>query len=313
MSREVVLGLDGGGSKTFAIAVDRAGTVVSVARGEGINPMDQPNWRSEFRRVLKQFGREWDDVKFGAFGIPGYGEIETLSSQQLDEIQAAVSFPCLVENDVRVAYDGAFLSDPGVLLLAGTGSMAWASDSRKHYRIGGWGDGFGDEGSAYWIGREALGIASRHLDHRIDATDFCAGLLAKLDIDPGSACNALMDRVYGRNHPRSSIAAVARKVDELADAGDRVAHQLLDQAADMLALHVTTATRLAGEDLPWAFVGGVSASQAMVHKLSHRLKQAPRACRLPPVGGAAWRAACAAGWNPDGTWVGRLSEALSHQ
>ena len=67
-------------------------------------------------------------------------------------------------NDVEAAFVGAFAGRPGVLLLAGTGSMAWGSDGTRQVRTGGWGEGFGDEGSAYWIGRRALGLASQALD-----------------------------------------------------------------------------------------------------------------------------------------------------
>jgi hypothetical protein len=80
----------------------------------------------------------------------------------------------------------------------------------------------------------------------------------------------------------------------------RIAQQIPDRTEGMLARHVTAADGLAGEDEPKAFISGVSTSQTMLRDPSHRLNKAPKAYKLPPVGGAAWRAP------PGGPFMRRL-------
>ena len=111
----------------------------------------------------------------------------------------------MVVNDVRVAFDGAFACGPGALILSGTGSMAWASLGRPnspHVRVGGWGDLFGDEGSGYWIGREALTLVSRHLDGRASVPAFAEGLLAAI----GVTAEHLLDWCNGQPNRRAGLS-----------------------------------------------------------------------------------------------------------
>jgi N-acetylglucosamine kinase len=117
-------------------------------------------------------------------GLPVHGEVEAISERQRTVASNVFSCPHLVLNDVEVAFDGAFASDDGVLVLAGTGSMAWAKVGGESARFGGWGNAFGDEGSAFWIGREALSLASQALDGRIEAPGFAEAVISASSVDP---------------------------------------------------------------------------------------------------------------------------------
>jgi glucosamine kinase len=169
-----VLGLDSGGTKTLAVVADRSGRVVAAANGEGLDPTAHDQWQARLAAMIAPFG----PVVAATLGLPFHGEIAEISAQQQAVAKSLVGEQAQVVNDVAVAFEGALAGQDGILILAGTGSMAWARGRHGTVRVGGWGDAFGDEGSAYWIGREALGLVSQHLDGRADSPAFADGILA---------------------------------------------------------------------------------------------------------------------------------------
>jgi N-acetylglucosamine kinase-like BadF-type ATPase len=311
---DLILALDGGGTKTELALADRAGDVVFLARGRSTNPMDNADWRAELEKLSGAAAGLLPDVRFAVLGLPGHGEVKRLDA--LAAAAAADLFPGRrrVINDVEMALDGAFLDVAGILVLAGTGSMAMARDrSGAVVRVGGWGDAFGDEGSAYWIGREALARTSQALDGRGDASGFAAGILADLGLDAGDGHNALMGWCYALSERRSGIAAVAKSVDRLAESGDATALAILREATEQLSRHVTAIRHLADMELsPWSHAGQVFSSRTIRDTLAARHGE-PSLPSLPPVGGGLWRAAREAGWQTGETWVSRLAESLNRQ
>ena len=309
-----VLGLDGGGSKTALAYANRGGEVIGPYHAPGINPFDQPGWKAGLTAFLHAHPAP-GTLSAATLGLPGYGESPEVSARQRGLSRELVLAPLNVMNDVEAAFVGAFAGGPGVLLLAGTGSMAWGSDGHRQVRAGGWGEGFGDEGSAYWIGKEALSLASQALDGRHPDQGFAAGLLTPLFGQlpvgelPGQA--ALLDWYYGLPHVRSGVAALARRVDELADQGQGTALGLLDRAARQLALHVQAArAQLGGDHLPWSHAGSVVNSHTVLARLEPLLGQAPLPPVLPPLGGALLHAAQQAGFNAGPDWQRTVRLAL---
>jgi len=306
----LVLGVDGGGSKTIAILVNRNGQIEHISNSAGINPQDKPDWKIVFSNLIESFIGHLNSVEFGCIGAPGYGEISSVSALQDAFFKHLFRCPVLVENDVRVAFDGAFLNGAGILLLVGTGSMAWASNGIQHARFGGWGDIFGDEGSGFWIGREALSIVSRQLDGRLEATAFGTALLKYLSIDGDQVNEKLFTWTYEHDHRRSAIADISRFVNMQAIAGDPTAQQLLHEACQRMAEHVIAAKNIFGDAIPWSIAGGVSKSLYVCQCLSAQFG-VQEVKQLPPVGGGAWRAAQAAGWKTDQMWIHQLRKSLA--
>jgi glucosamine kinase len=304
-----VLGLDGGGSKTAHAYANREGEVVGPFYAPGINPFDQPEWESGLSSLLGAHPAP-GLLSHATLGLPGYGESPTVSARQLELSSELLPCPLSVMNDVEAAFVGAFAGGPGALLLAGTGSMAWAGNGQRQVRSGGWGDGFGDEGSAYWIGRQALSLASQGLDGRWPDAEFAEGLLTPLfGKVPEQA--QLLDWYFGLTHTRSGVAALARAVDALAEAQQTTALRLLGEAADQLARHVQAARKLLGEpELPWSYAGSVLSSRTILSRLVSTLGGAPLTPRLPPLGGALFHAARQAGFNADHHWQMSLTTAL---
>ena len=285
---DCVLGLDGGGSKTDAVVINRAGRVLTRVRAEGLDPLAGEGWQARLAGLAAPLG----PVSAAVLGLPCHGEIAAVSTQQLAVVVDLFGPHAVVLNDVAVAFNGALAGGEGVLALAGTGSMAWARGPGGVHRVGGWGHLFGDEGSAHWIGRAAMALASQHLDGRKPPSGFAHGMLREM----GVAAEDLLGWSFAQN-PRAGLASVAALVSRLADAGVVEAVELMDEAAGHLAQAGQTAGRLAGLDAPlrWSFAGGVMQDATVMAALIAALGP-PMPPVLPPVGGAALAAATAAGW-----------------
>jgi N-acetylglucosamine kinase-like BadF-type ATPase len=308
----LVLAVDGGGTKTDLAVADRTGAIVFRGSAVSTNPMDNDGWRAELDRLFCSAAPLLPRVTHAVFGLPGFGEVVRFDALMLSA--AAELFPAShrVMNDVELALAGAFLDGGGVLLLAGTGSMAMTRNAAGDVlRVGGWGEVFGDEGSAFWIGRRALAESSRAFDGRLDATGFARGILTGLGLAADGGNPALLGWLYGTGHMRSAVAGVARIVDALARSGDPTAAAILARAAVHLGAHMAAILHRAnaGPATPWSFAGSVFESRAIRDALAAR-HGAPVPPRLPPIGGGLWRAARDAGWTTDAAWVATLAASI---
>ncbi len=311
MKRELILGIDGGGTKVLLALANRDGDILRVAQGGGVNPMDNPGWRAELEARFAGFAHEQGLAAIGA-GLPAFGESRFISDDERQAVADAFDpLAQVVLNDVDAAHIGSFGGGAGILLLSGTGSMAWRRDEMGNsFRVGGWGDVIGDEGSAYWIGRRVLGLVSQSLDGRSSETGLADAVLAKLGLDRNDAMNALESWVTALSHPRAAIAALSIVVDEQAEAGDRDAIDLLEQAAGELVRHFTA---IRHPDTPrpiWSYAGGTFMSRTLRDAVTARIGYPPVQPRLPPVGGALLAAAGKLGWPVSPSFVDRIASGL---
>jgi glucosamine kinase len=311
VSGDLILGIDGGGSKALVALADRSGHVLEVSRGEGINPMDNRTWRHGLETQLRHFTKANGLAGIGA-AMPAYGEVAHISAEQRGAIAAAFGpVPQRVLNDVDAAQIGAFAGGPGILILAGTGSMAWARDAvGKSHRVGGWGETIGDEGSGYWIGRRVLGLVSQSLDGRAAPTKLVDAVFKALKLDHADPVNGLEGWVSRLTHPRSEISALAAICGHAAEAGDAGAIAILEDAAEELARHFRAIARLAGPSLPWSTAGGTFNSRVLRDAVAVRIGSLPKIPLLPPIGGALLAAAQHLDWPVPQAWIERLAAAI---
>lgn len=256
------LGVDGGQSSTTAIVGDETGRVIGYGRGGPCNHVKGPGGREKFidaiggcaGQALESAGLPRDTAfESGCLGFSGGpADKEQLLSEILKIEKRTVT------NDALIALSGAHAGGPGVITIAGTGSISLARNAQgRTVRAGGWGFIFGDEGGAFDVTRQALRAILRMDEGWGPPTALRTALL---EATGASSANDLLHRFYTTDFPRPRVAALARLVDEAAEAGDRVADGILDAAAQQLAAITAAARRQAfgvDEEASIAPVGGV--------------------------------------------------------
>ncbi|AQU88685.1 N-acetylglucosamine kinase [Komagataeibacter nataicola] len=314
---DAVLAVDGGGTRTRAVIVGSDGHVLEHRLSGGSNAYDKADWAETLTGLLQRVDRY--RLRAATIGLAGYCAERPSSHMQEKVILDALGPDVRIGmcSDVEIACVGAFLGGPGILALAGTGSVIWADDHRHApLRIGGWGYMLGDEGSGYWIGCMAMRRVVQYIDtrHAPDA-DFATRLLQALDLptDPDRAGEALLEWQRVQPHPRSAIAALAHVLDRLANDGSADARSILVDAAQYLSAQVRVARDRLQVVLPWSYGGSVFHSRIVMDQMTQLLGERPHIPQLPPIGGGIIRAAARAGWNMDAAWLNRLDADLAHK
>ena len=184
----------------------------------------------------------------------------------------------LVVNDALVALEAGAPGSPGIVIICGTGSIAYGRNAQGlAARSGGWGHIIGDEGSGYWIGRQAVQAVMRDADGRGPATSLSQQVLAHFDVPVASS---LVHIVYGPHSANRSMAMLGPSVQLASESGDEVASAILDRAASELALaarSVAERLRLRTDSFPFVLAGGVF---RVVPSLVDRLR--PRLLEIAP-------------------------------
>ncbi len=178
-------------------------------------------------RPLKQAGLAPSRVTSTFAGLPAHGEDSALLAD-FDGLLAGVLPRAVIGNDMVCSWAGSLGGDDGISLVAGTGSIAYGEWQGRGARSGGWGEVFGDEGSAYWLAREGLALFSRMADGRA-APGPLLGLVRghfqlAHDLDLCAAING--------DAARSRLAQFARLVSAAAADGDAQAIALLERAGE---------------------------------------------------------------------------------
>src|SRR6266545_6811473 len=205
-----VLGIDAGGTKTVCQLADERGDVLAEARRGGANL--QAIGEFEVEKVLYEVMEEAIgdlDIRPSAICLGIAGVDRPDDARAVRGIMKRIGYKAklLVVNDALVALEAGAPDQPGVVIIAGTGSIAYGRNDRNQAaRAGGWGYMLGDEGSGYWIGRAALRAVLRESDRRGPAT-LLTGLLLNYYGVPRA--QDLIAQVYHGTLRPSAIAALA--------------------------------------------------------------------------------------------------------
>src|SRR5439155_36581 len=204
-----VLGVDAGGTKTVCLLADEHGTIVCEARGAGANLHAAGELAVE--KVLHEVMEEAIGDRPIApaaicLGIAGVDRQD--EAQIVRAIMRRIGYKSrvLVVNDALIALVSGARDQPGIVIIAGTGSIVYGRNpAGEAARAGGWGHMIGDEGSGYWIGREALAAIMRAGDGRGPSTALAPEILAHFNVADVSRLPRI---VYDREMPRMSVAAL---------------------------------------------------------------------------------------------------------
>lgn len=301
---EFFLGVDGGQSSTTAVIGDADGNIVGWGTAGPCNHVSAEESRNRFLTVmreclsqaaenagLKARHSRWR-FRAACLGMSGGAEDKAALLEELIEAEHT-----MVTHDAAIALAGATAGEPGIIVIAGTGSMAFGQNSHgETARAGGWGYVFGDEGGAFDITRQALRAVLREHEGWGGHTALTPALL---EAAGARDANEILHLFYTDVWPRQRVAGLARIVTRIAEEGDPIALRLLQQAAQELALLAGSVRRQLwreGEPVTICWSGGVFGSTPLLERFRMLIALEPEAvCELPkhgPAEGAlllAWR------------------------
>ena len=282
-------GVDGGQSSTYALIGDASGRVLGAGRGGPSNHVAASEGRAKFTGAIQSClaaacanaGLDATAIRFASACL-GFSGGPADKEAILQEILP--SDRTLVTHDALIALSGATCGEPGLITIAGTGSIAFGRNaSGKTARAGGWGYVFGDEGGGFHIVRQAVRAALRFEEGWGDPTS-----LRRMFLDAAAASdiNQLVHRFYTPEFPRPRLAAFAKLVDDAAENGDAIAREILNEAARELAT-IAAAVRgqlfEKGELARVAYIGGVFRSCTVLAKFTELVGKSV----APPIYGPA--------------------------
>ena len=290
---EYFLGVDGGQSSTTALIGDKNGMVIGSGRGGPINHVGAAEGRTKFVSAIEtclaaacqEAGVDRSAIRFSSSCL-GFSGGPADKTGILKEILP--SDRTIVTHDALIALAGATDGEPGLIAIAGTGSIAFGRiASGESARAGGWGYLFGDEGGGFYITRQALRAALRFEEGWGEPTSLRPALL---DATGAKNINELLHRFYTTEFPRPRVAGFAKLVDQEAENGDQSARDILAEAAQQLAaLAGAVHDQLFddGEAARVAYIGGVFRSSIVLATFRRMVEAVEGNQVRPPVHGPA--------------------------
>jgi N-acetylglucosamine kinase-like BadF-type ATPase len=299
-AQDYYLGIDGGGTKTQAVVMSSSRQVLGEGTAGASNPLrvgiDQAmeNIITAAAEAVEDAGLRIDKVASAVVALAGISHPIHFHAvkQALDRALGVKDLELVT--DAEAALVGALDGQPGVVIIAGTGSIALGVNrAGEMVRSGGWGPELSDEGSGYDIARRALRAVAAEFDGRSPSTRLSDLILRRLGVETAADLPGV---IYSSNRDPVEIASLAELVSEAAESGDEVAGSILSAAGTELghlAVSVIERLRMASCAFRIALVGSVfKAGEPLISALKARvLGIAPNAefgqPLFPPTVGAA--------------------------
>ena len=290
-SQNTVIGIDGGGTKTDAVIMDANYRVL----GEGVAGPSNPlrvgivkaaaAVREAIDKTCQAAQVQRRDIQAAEVGLAG-ARREELRSRMREALSNTGIAQIEVVSDADIALYGATDGEPGVVVIAGTGSVCCGINGRgKQMCAGGWGPIVGDEGGGSWIARQALRAIARGADGRGPETRMTAAAIAYFHI---TTADDLSTAIYAPTVTNERIAGFAKQVIKAAKAQDQVAREILAQTGIELGLAAAAVIhnlKMERERFQVAYVGGVfsAAGELVLGAMREEVKRiAPRAYLARP-------------------------------
>lgn len=289
-----ILGIDGGGTKTEAVLLNEKAHVLGYWKGGPCNvaTLSEDSIAIVIRSLLNNLIGEVDIAVFGLAGAGRRRHVEK-AAKAISRVLKAKDL--VIVSDAEIALFSSTLFKPGILIIAGTGSAAFALDSAgKIYRCGGLGYLLDDEGSGYWIGLKVLQTVAKILDEREKPSPILERTLSFLKV---RCLDELVDLAYSELSV-AKIASLAEIALELFEE-DPYCHKIIEEACKELALLAKCVANKAGIHLSSIYCQGGLFNSDIFMKLTEsmltevfRKKMKLKKPRFKPVVGAlllAWK------------------------
>ena len=244
MTAPLVAGVDGGGTRTRALLLARDGT--TAGRAEGPAALVRPDHPAAAARVVADTVRRAAAAAGAALPLPalwaglaGAGRPSVRRDLKAALREEQIARTVRVGTDVQAAFHDAFGAGPGVVVVAGTGSVVLgAAQDGRRLQVGGWGGVMGDDGSGYRIGVSALRAIARAADGRAPPTALTAAVLDHLGLARPRDLPA-----WAESAAKADIAALAPVAIRTARSGDAAAQTIVRRALDALGDQLSAAIR----------------------------------------------------------------------
>jgi glucosamine kinase len=237
---EIVVGVDAGGSKTHVIVASGSGEELASVIGPGASmaPGGAEHCADVIASLIESALASAEQTQYRPrilfAAVAGTGREEEQIGLQQALAQREMAEEIIVDTDACAALADAFGDGAGIVLLAGTGSIAFGrGPTGIQARCGGWGVTFGDEGSGAWIGRRALSVIASAYDGREPETALAGAILTAAQVNEAEQ---LIPWAIAAD--KEMFAAIAPSVIAVAMQGDLRANAIIDMAAEELMLHV---------------------------------------------------------------------------
>lgn len=298
-SKDYVIGVDGGGTKTITALANLEGKILKMAKsgpsnlrnlgikkavfniGEGILKVTE-NFEGQIvscfialAAVEEEYRERKEEIKKALFKIPGLSKILKgkliIGSDQLTALRAGTD------------------KKDGVILIAGTGAVCHGWWKGKEVKVSGWG-WLNDEGSGFWVGQKAFQAILKALDGRNKKTKISEEVFKQFNVKNKEE---LMAKVYGsidlpEDNFVKNVSLMSIAVDEAAKKGDRVAKEIFTEAAKELAKSATQVIEkldIEREKFPLIFVGKIFESNIVFKEVKKEIKKvAPNVKFISPQG-----------------------------
>ena len=272
----MILSIDGGATKTCALLFDESSSkLLSVGLAGPSNFTAVPeniaseNIKSTIKQIEGKSGIDISEEVRIIIGLAGIGDSTGATERGKNMLREIFQRNDLrIENDGLVAYRMSNMFSDGVVFAPGTGSVGMFQKDGKIKRIGGWGWFAGDEGSASWIGREAIRTAERQMDGILEGKDFVDLVSDHFGEDFREVVGSLE-----RDHNKRKVALLSPKVVEMAKKGQKYAMEIINSTADYDSMIVNAMLRNFNECPEISVLGGTMiAGQIIRDRISSRVR-----------------------------------------
>lgn len=284
----MIIGIDGGGTKTTGIAVDDYGKVLGLATVGPTNPnsADELAIKKElstlFAELLSTSKLGKEDIVFaGISGAESGGKKEWF--QQILEELLGNAPKIMIDNDAITALYSETKGEAGIVCISGTGSIAFGiNEELKRARVGGWGYLINDGYSGFTVGKRLLEYVFTSFDEGKDSCELSDEVLAHFQV---GSVTELIPVVYELGKTRDRVASVARIVVDKANTGDKVCTSIMENAAEVLLKDIkllfhrlTDSKKEMVSQFPIVLTGGIiKHSSVLISYLQQKLQK--KACR----------------------------------
>ncbi len=278
-----IIAVDGGGTKTIAVLANLNGKIIvkSIVGSSNIDKIGFSYAMENLLNVIKMVFQK-PEISFIYVALAGGTQRDLKRRKQVAEyIAQKLNFSSkkiLVESDDAAAFWSGTDKKKGIVVIAGTGSVVvgWGNDQKIVF--GGWGHLWGDQGSAFWIGKKTLQLISSSIDKNYSSL-LKTEVFKKLKI---SESGDLMKVIYTENSVKK-IASLSSCVDKIAvNQKDNLAINILEKAADKLieqAIYVIENINLS-KGFPLVLVGGVFSSKIILDRFQEKIRKINENCKF---------------------------------